>query len=118
MVNKPFSTDIEGKSINVKESNFEKQFVNSIINNICTKISNHKSVIKVLNKISYKIVIDGGNVLYASKGRLNDNSYKNLVKFYHKMTQPTLIVLHSRHRSKIKKFLHLCNKKVKSSHTI
>lgn len=117
MVNKPFITDIEGEDINVEESDFEKSFVDSIINNICIKISNYKSIIKVLNNISYKMVIDGGNLLHASKGRLNDNSYKNLIKFYQKITQPTLIVLHSRHRSKIKKFLHLCNKKVKIFYT-
>jgi len=117
MVSKSFTTNMEGKNIDVKESYFEKKFIDSIINNICTKISNHKSIIKIISKISYKIVIDGGNLLYASKGRLNDNSYKNLLRFYDKITQPTLIVLHSRHRNKIKKFLHLCNKKVKIFYT-
>lgn len=113
LVGKSYKTTLEGKSINVDQVNFNAKKVKNLINTISSKIKDYSSIISVFNKIKYNQVIDGGNILYSSKGKLNDKSYKNLIKFYISLKDETLLVLHSRHRSKINKFINLYDKSIK-----
>jgi len=113
LVGKSFKTTFEGKIINVNKVNFDPKKVKNLINNISSKINNYASIASVFKKIKYNQVIDGGNILYSSKGNLNDKSYKNLIKFYISLKDQTLLVLHSRHRSKINKFINLYDKSIK-----
>jgi hypothetical protein len=58
------------------------------LNIVSLKINNH-----------YKFILDGGNILYSEKGKLNNMSYKKLLKYYNYYSKlgETLIVLHKKH---------------------
>ena len=107
LVDQPVKTTFEGNQIIVNDINFNKLSIETIISNISVKIKNYLSIREVLKKIEYTQVIDGGNILYSSKGKLNDKSYKNLIKFYFSLEDPTLLILHKRHLPKMKKFINL-----------
>jgi hypothetical protein len=49
---------------------------------------------------NYKYILDGGNILYSNKGKLNNNSYKTLLNIYNNYSKKdkTLIILNKKHQ--------------------
>lgn len=98
-------TTINGTIMECDDIMFDVKQLDPIITNISNCLKNKDHVIKVFKRFNYELVIDGGNYLYRD-GKLNNNSYKNLLKFSSLQNKPTLLILNTQHRSKINQFIN------------
>lgn len=82
---------------------FEDNIINPIVNSVKQKA--RKNIIDKIKGFSYKIVIDGGNVLHSYQGKLNDKSFRNLKNMMDQVVEPFLLILHLRHKKKYLKII-------------
>lgn len=97
-----FKTSFEGIEINIPSYSFSETILFQYMKKIKSRVDN--IIIDKIMSFDYDSVIDGGNVLHFEKGKLMDKSFINLENIIKCYNGNPLIILHSRHKKKYKKF--------------
>tara|TARA_B110000908_G_C10265933_1_gene463928 strand:- start:5029 stop:6018 length:990 start_codon:yes stop_codon:yes gene_type:complete len=94
-----------GNDIDMEKAMFDMNKIKSIVD-ILSK-DTIKNLINKIKVLDYKYVIDGGNILYSNKGKLNNKSYIALNSLLKSLKDPFILILHTRHKKKYLKYINV-----------
>lgn len=90
----------------VKKYNFDKDITDNILYKLNIHQKNFLDFLDMVRRFNEKkIIIDGGNILFAYSGKINKKGYElllNLIKYFWNINIIPLLIIHNRHL-KIKK---------------